>query len=161
MILIVADTGPINYLIQIGHIGLLSRLARQVVLPRSVVTELQHPAAPDLVRAWAAAPPEWVEIHTAKELVEEPDISDTDREAIALAMELGASVLLMDDQQARRCAARLGVATMGTIGILEVAAGRDLVALPEVLAKLRETSCFVTEEIIEAALQRDAARRGN
>lgn len=159
MILIVADTGPINYLIENGQIELLSRLAHRVVLPHLVVAELQHPAAPELVRRWVAAPPAWVEIRTATQLIAEQGISDTDREAIALALELSASVLLMDDQQARRCAARLGVATMGTIGILEVAAGRDLVMLSEVLAKLRETSCFVTDEIIEAALQRDAERR--
>ena len=33
MILIVADTGPINYLIQIGHIELLARLVQKTVLP--------------------------------------------------------------------------------------------------------------------------------
>ena len=72
-------------------------------------------------------------------------------------MELDASVLLMDDQLARRCAASLGVATMGTVGLLEVAAARNLVVLPITLEKLRETSCFLTEEIIENALRRDAA----
>lgn len=159
MILIVADTGPINYLIQIGQIALLSRLAWKVVLPRSVMAELSHPAAPEVVRAWAAAPPAWVEIGAATQLIDEQDISDTDREAITLAIELGASVLLMDDQQARRFAARLGVVTIGTVGMLEVAAARELVVLPDALARLRETSCFLTEEIIENAVQRDAARR--
>ena len=33
MILIVADAGPINYLIQIGHIDLLAKLAEKTVLP--------------------------------------------------------------------------------------------------------------------------------
>ncbi len=113
MILIVADTGPINYLIQIGQIALLSLLARRVVLPRSVMAELSHPAAPEVVRAWAAAPPAWVEIGAATQLIDEQDISDTDREAITLAIELGASVLLMDDQQVRRVSAWLPSGRLG------------------------------------------------
>ena len=46
MRLIVADTGPINYLIQIGHIELLSRVAGKMVIPFSVQAELLHHAAP-------------------------------------------------------------------------------------------------------------------
>ena len=116
MILIVADTGPINYLIQIGQIELLAQLVEKTVLPASVQTELLHDAAPVAVRTWAANPPAWVEIRATKQTIEAKDISDADREAIALARELNASVLLMDDSQARRCAARLGVFTMRTLG---------------------------------------------
>ena len=160
MILIVADAGPINYLVQIGHIDLLPKLAERTVLPASVAAELLHPSAPEAVRAWTAAPPAWVEVRAAKRLIDAPDISAADREAITLAKELAASVLLMDDQQARRCATRLNVVTMGTLGLLEMAAARNLIALPLALEKLRGTSCFVADEIIESALHRDAERRG-
>ena len=159
MILIVADTGPVNYLVQIGCIEVLAQLAEKTVLPASVQAELLHRAAPDAVRAWASALPAWVEVRAATQLVEAKEISPADREAIALAKELGAAVLLLDDRHARRCAAALGVATMGTVGLLEVAAARDLVALPGALEKLRGTSCFLTEDLIENALERDAARR--
>ena len=158
MILIVADAGPVNYLIQIGHVGVLVALADRIVLPVSVRAELLHRAAPDAVRAWAAALPDWVEVLAAKESIEAPDISAADREAIALAKELSAALLLMDDRQARRCAAVLGVVTIGTVGILEAAAARGLVVLPEALEKLKATSCFLSEEIIGNALRRDAER---
>lgn len=98
MILIVADTGPVNYLIQIDCIGVLAQLAEK-------------------------------------------------------------TVLLMDDRQARACAAALGVVTMGTVGLLEVAAARDLVSLPDALERLRKTSCFLADDLIADALDRDAARR--
>lgn len=159
MILIVADTGPINYLIQIGCIELLAQLAEKTVLPVSVQAELVHQSAPDVVRVWADAPPVWVEIRAATQLVTANDVSPADREAIALARELSAAVLLMDDRHARLCAAALGVVTMGTVGLLEVAAARELVLLPAALETLRGTSCFLTEELIENALDRDAARR--
>jgi predicted nucleic acid-binding protein len=86
MILIVADTGPINYLIQIGYIELLAALADTTVLPTSVAAELLHPGAPEAVRSWAAAPPGWVQIGPATELVNAEDLSLADREAIALAI---------------------------------------------------------------------------
>jgi len=159
MILIVADAGPINYLVQIGHVGLLGVLAEKVVIPASVRAELLRRAAPEAVRAWSVSPPVWVEICTAKETIEAPEISEADREAIALAKERAATLLLMDDQQARRVARALGVPTMGTVGILEAAAARGLVSLPEALKKLRATSCFLSEEIIENALRRDANLR--
>ena len=65
MILIAADTGPVNYLIQIGCIGLLARLAERMVLPASVQAEPVHRVAPDEVRAWASALPKWVEVREA------------------------------------------------------------------------------------------------
>ena len=159
MILIVADTGPVNYLVQIGCIEVLAQVAEKTVLPASVQAELVHRAAPEAVRAWASALPDWVEVRAATQTVEAKDISPADREAIALARELDAAVLLMDDRHARRCAAALGVVTMGTVGLLEVAAARDLVSLPLALERLRDTSCFLPEGLIENALERDAARR--
>ncbi len=161
MVLVVADTGPINYLIQIGCIEVLASLADSTVLPGAVHAELSHPAAPDSVRAWAQKLPGWVVVKNAVGHVEAPDISATDREAIALARELHAKALLMDDQQARRCATTLGVPTMGTVGILEAAAARGLVDLQTALSALRETSCYLSEAVIENALARDAARKRN
>ena len=129
------------------------------MLPASVHAELQHRAAPEAVRAWAAAPPAWVEIRATMPPVEANDISPADRDVIALAKEVRAAILLMDDKQARRCAASFGLAAIGTVGLLEVAAMRELVSLPNALERLRGTSCFLTEDLIEHALERDAARR--
>jgi len=123
-----------------------------------VQTELLHAGAPAAVRTWAANPPSWVEVRSATQTIEEGNISAADREAIALALELNASFLLMDDSQARRCASRLGVATMGTLGLLEAAAAHGLISLRPALEKLRATSCFLNDELIESALRRDAAR---
>jgi predicted nucleic acid-binding protein len=144
MILIVVGTGPINYLIQIGHIDLLSTLADKTVLP-SVRAELLNDAAPANARAWAANPPGWVEIHAAKQVTGTRDISGTDREA--LARELNASFLLMDDQQAHRCASALEVITLGTLGLLKAAAARGLVSLPAASQRSIETSehCFFAQ----------------
>jgi len=158
MILVVADTGPVNYLL-IGAIELLASLAEKTVLPAAVRAELLAERAPAAARAWATTLPAWAEVRTATRPIEADDISVADREAIALARELGASVLLMDDRQARRWAAKLGVSTIGTVGFLEAAAARELVSLRDALEKLRGTSCFLSDEVVERALLRDSERR--
>ena len=55
----------------------------------------------------------------------------------------------------------IGVLTMGTLGLLEVAAARELSSLRLVVEKLRATSCFLSDELIENALRRDAERQRN
>jgi len=62
--LVIADTGPINYLILIGHIELLPVLFEKVTLPAAVQSELTSHKAPDAVRNWTANPPAWLEAPT-------------------------------------------------------------------------------------------------
>jgi len=65
MRLVIADTGPINYLVLIGNIGLLPILFENVILPSAVEAELTDPDAPPAVRNWIAHPPAWLDIHEA------------------------------------------------------------------------------------------------
>jgi hypothetical protein len=60
--LIVADTGPINYLVLIGSIDLLPILFEQVILPSAVQAELVNADAPLSVRSWIANSPAWLEV---------------------------------------------------------------------------------------------------
>jgi len=63
MRLVVADTGPLNYLILIEAVDLLPKLFEHVLIPAAVYAELNHTDAPELVRAFAAAKPTWLEVH--------------------------------------------------------------------------------------------------
>ena len=50
MRLVIADTGPVNYLILIGHIDLLPRMFERVVPPAAVQAELSNSLAPPAVQ---------------------------------------------------------------------------------------------------------------
>jgi len=50
--LIVADTGPLQYLLLIGQIELLPSLFGDIYIPSSVVGELSHPRTPVVVYEW-------------------------------------------------------------------------------------------------------------
>jgi predicted nucleic acid-binding protein len=66
--LVIADTGPINYVILIGRIELLPRIFERIVLPAAVQAELSNPVAPPTVQRWIAAPPGWLEIVATQDL---------------------------------------------------------------------------------------------
>jgi predicted nucleic acid-binding protein len=48
--IVIADTGPINYLVLIGEIDVLPALYERVVIPPSVHEELGRKRAPEAVR---------------------------------------------------------------------------------------------------------------
>ena len=160
--LVVADTTPINYLILIGQIDLLSTLYDEVILPSAVAMELRHPKAPVNVREWIAAPPPWCVIRQASG---QPDdrlmqLGAGESEAILLAQEIQADIFLTDDLEGRHEAMERGIAVTGTLGILERASLRELIDLPTVLAQLQATSFFAPQGLVAAMLARDAARKG-
>jgi predicted nucleic acid-binding protein len=116
--LVVADTTPINYLVLIAQIDVLASLYEQVVIPSAVATELRHPKAPDVVRAWIALPPSWC---TIRQPQGQPDpalmhLGAGEREALVLAEELGAGAFLTDDLEGREAAMHRGIAVAGTLG---------------------------------------------
>jgi|SRR5215471_10538680 len=134
MRLVVADTGPLNYLVLIDAIELLPKLFEKIFTPEAVRAELLDQDAPAVVRAWAAQPPGWLDVRTISSPIDDPawrtlDIGE--REALALARTLGAELLLMDDRATVAVARQLGLTAMGTLGVLDLDARRGLVDLAD------------------------------
>ena len=98
MRLVIADTGPINYLLLISHIDILPALFDKVILPSPVKEELMDPEAPALVRAWVGNPPKWLDVQQACGPDIVADLGRGETAAITLAIELHADLLLMDDR---------------------------------------------------------------
>jgi predicted nucleic acid-binding protein len=91
MRLVVADTGPLNYLVLIEAIELLPNLFEKVFAPEAVRAELLDQDAPAVVRAWAAQPPGRFDVRSVSSATDDPawrklDIGE--REALALARTL-------------------------------------------------------------------------
>src|SRR5262249_47975887 len=82
-----------------------------------------------------------------------------EQDAIHLAEELHADLVLMDDEDGRIEAERRALAVIGRPGGLERGAERWLPDLPPAAARLRATNFFVDDALIQEALARDAARK--
>jgi len=66
----------------------------------------------------------------------------------------------MDDRDGRKAARQLGLPVIiSTIGLLELAAEKQLIKLPDAIAQLRQTNFFISPEILDQALERDRLRR--
>ncbi len=152
--IVVADTGPVNYLVLSGLIDLARDLYGTLLIPPAVCRELRNRDAPPAVQQWATRLPAWAEERSPKDASRFSELGPGEREAIALALEIKADLLLIDETQGRKTAVQNGVAVKGTLGLLEEAALRHLVDFPQALAKLRTTTIFLSEEIIQNALKR-------
>ena len=162
MILVVADTTPLNYLILIDCEEVLTKLFTRVLIPPAVLRELQDSGTPEAVRRWTEKLPAWLEVRPAQNQpagVLPASLGAGEREAIALAAELHADLLLVDDREARVEAGKHGLRILGTLGLLERAAELGLVSLPETIERLRGTTFRIAGSLVEDALQRDAGRR--
>ena len=117
--IVVADTGPIHYLVLVGAVDVLQPLYTRVIVPQTVAGELQGTGAPDAVRTWIAQPPEWCEIWP--DPPSDPALQFLDggeRAAITLALSLDAGRLLIDEWEGRAEAERRHLRVTGTLGIL-------------------------------------------
>jgi len=160
--IIIADTGPIHYLILINEIEVLETLAGRVIVPHAVFQELQAAGAPEQVRRWISSQPDWIEVRQANTSLFTPrkKIGLGETEAIALAIELKADALLIDDSDAIKEAHRLQIPTLRLFNILEDAAKKDLLDLPEAIEKIKRTNFHLPPtELTEAMLERDRKRK--
>jgi predicted nucleic acid-binding protein len=117
--IVVADTGPIHYLVLIDAISVLKALYGRVVVPQTVSAELAAAGAPTEVQLWIVKPPAWLEIQP--DPPPNPALSFLDpgeSAAIALAQALYADRLLIDDWDGRAVAERLHLRVTGTLGVL-------------------------------------------
>ena len=152
MQLVIADTSPINYLLLIGHI--LPALFGKVILPTAVWDELKHPKAPLVVRNWVASPPPWVDVRPSIPF-QDASLKALDAgegAAIALAIELHADLLLMDDEEGVIAARRKGLEVAGTLGVLSRAAQRHLLNLADAFERVKHTNFRFRQEIMDKFL---------
>lgn len=158
---LVSDTTPLNYLVLIKAIDVLPRLYERILIPPAVRAELSVPEAPKAVREWIAASPSWLEVLPCSK-TSDPDFVRLDhgeREAILLASELGASLLLMDERDGSAVARSRGLTVIGTLSVLDAAAVRGWLDLPEMFERLNQTSFRSPRKVMAAMLEHNARRR--
>jgi uncharacterized protein len=76
------------------------------------------------------------------------DLDLGEQEAIALACQFHADLLVIDDQARRREARRWNVAVTGTLGVLRTAAFRGLLQFREALDRLQRTNFYISTDLL-------------
>ena len=152
--LVVADTGSLIALARIRRLDLLPALFQQVLLTPTILDECE--ARPDRgegreIRAALAS--KHFQLLAPGAALPVLGIDPGETSAIALAQELGAGVL-MDDKAGRTVAKQIGLAVIGTAGVLVLAKRRGL--LPKVrplLNALVESGYFLGSNVVNETLR--------
>lgn len=156
---VVSDASPLINLARIGRLDLLPQLYGKLHLPEAVWEEVVvqgfgQPGAEEI----AGAP--WIERHTAanRPLVRvlQQELDAGEAEAIALALELRADLLLMDERIGREAARHLDLRCIGLIGVLLEAKHKGLInALKPYLDALRDLAGFRISEVLYERVLKD------
>ncbi len=134
-----------------GLLSLLREIFGKVAVTESVRNEGTRSGAPDVLRAWFANPPEWLQPvpDPAEALEETVGLGLGEASSITLAWHHRPdSLLILDERRGRRVAAALGLRKTGVVAILAEAANRGLVDFDEALNQLRSTGFHVSESVI-------------
>lgn len=116
---IVSNTTPLISLLKIDKINLLKELFGTVSIPKAVFKELEQgkekPFYQDINKT------DWIKIVEIKNKQIKSflfDLDEGEAEAIVLAQEINAGLLLLDEKLGRLYAEKLNIKITGTIGIL-------------------------------------------
>lgn len=146
--IVISDTSAITNLAAIQHLQLLPQLYNQVTIPEAVYRELVDTdlPVPGTLEVQTAA---WLDVKHVSDrtivqrLQIEARLDPGESEAIALALELDADLLLIDERRGRAEADRLGVRITGLLGILVEAKQKKLIlAVKPLMDALIATSDF-------------------
>ncbi len=150
MAVVVSDTTPLHYLILVGRESILEKLYGKVIVPPAVLTELCHASAPVQISDWATNPPPWVIVAAPKSIpfgFEGLDFGE--QQALALAKEIRADLVLLDDRVARRVALRELMKVRGTLGIVAEAAKAKFLDFGDTVDQLQHTSMHLDQEVVD------------
>jgi len=141
--IIVSDTSPVNNLIRVDHLFILQQLFRKLVIPKAVYEELcEIPAQQKIIseQNWITiAPVIYSELMSGLE----HQLDKGEAESIALAIQLQADYLLIDEMKGRHIAEEMGLKIVGLLGILVKAKQENVIVLVKpILERLIEEAGF-------------------
>jgi predicted nucleic acid-binding protein len=120
-VIVVCDASPIIALSAVGQLSLLQKLYGQILIPDAVAQEVTSGSAGQ-ARAGELRTSDWITVKAVQDSVLlrslHGELDRGEAEAIALAVEAQAELLLVDERLARRVALRLGLSMVGVLGVL-------------------------------------------
>ena len=156
--IVVSDTSVINNLAAINQLYLLQQLYGTILIPEAVYLELNDPSFP-VAGATEVKTFDWIQTHVVSDhkLIRalSNELDEGEAEAIALAIEIQADRILIDERQGRLVAARLNLRYTGILGVLVEAKSQGLIAevKPSLDALINQAGFWVAEPLYNRVLR--------
>lgn len=148
--IVVSDTSPITALLTVGKVDLLSQLFGEVIIPPAVETELRrsHSQLPPWMRTQAPK-------SSGKAKVYAQSVDYGEAEAIALAEELHADHILIDERKGRRLARQQGLPVIGLLGVILLSKRAQLIPSARALLDQldKRAGIYLGDDVKDAALK--------
>jgi hypothetical protein len=160
-VIVVSDTSPITNLAAISQLDLLQQLYTRLIIPTAVYNEMVivDKLVPGAVEVQTFS---WIQTQAVVDsqrviVIQESqeNIDWGEAEAIALALELKADLLVMDERRGRAVATSYGLQVTGLLGVLLQAKRNNLIpAIKPLLDQLIEQADFrVSSQLYTTILQ--------
>ena len=161
--IVVSNTSPLTNLAAINHFELLQKLYGAIHIAQGVWQELnhgglRHPGSREVEGA------SWCHHYevSSRDLVTtlRRDLDKGEAETLALAIELKADLVLLDEQEGRHAAIRLGLVPLGVLGVLLQA--KRLGMIEEIRSRLdalRHQAGFFLKDILYRQMLEQAGEK--
>jgi predicted nucleic acid-binding protein len=156
--IVVADTSVILNLCRVRQERLLQALFKRVLIPEVVAGEFDRLAKVQ-TRFSGLILPEWIEIlpepQNMPAAVLAAHLDSGESAAIAMCLDRHADALLIDEALGREVAGRLGLRTIGVLGVLLEARRRELIPEVKIVLDKLETDAgfWIAPELKNRLLQ--------
>lgn len=142
---IISDTSCLIILNKIEELELLKKVSKRVYVTPIIYNEFGENL------------PDWVEISlpnkTHYQQILEMDLDQGEASAIALSLDMGNPILILDDLKGRRIADRLNLRYSGTFGlILKAKQMGSIKRVKPILDKIRSTNFRFNEKLFETII---------
>jgi predicted nucleic acid-binding protein len=143
---IISDTSCLIVLAKIGEMDLLKKVYGSVFTTQDIASE------------FGDSLPEWIEVLEVKDPFRqqllELQIDKGESSAIALALEIPGSTVILDDFKARKIAIKLGIQVTGTLGVIIRARQKGILSsIKPILGKLKQTNFRLSPDLELEALK--------
>jgi len=143
---VISDTSCLIILEKIGELNLLHKLYENVI------------TTPQIAEEFGTELPFWIEIKEVSDKqkikILETNLDKGEASAIALALEYENSLLILDDQKARKLATQLELTYTGTLGIIIAAKKKQIIpSIKPFIEKIKQTNFHISTELELQALK--------
>ena len=157
--IVISDTTPLISLMKIESLNILEKMYKEIIIPKAVYDELiinmDYQSEIDIIQNCRFLQTKIVKENLSVSLLQKQlklDLGES--EAIVLANNIDADLIIIDERKARRIAKDIGLNVTGTLGILVEAKQRGLVKeLKPLLDKLIKNDIRIGKKLYQDILE--------
>jgi uncharacterized protein len=155
---IVSNTSPITNLAAIGELNLLHQLYGTITIPQAVYNKMAgiSRTVPETLEVQTLS---WITVQSLADLNQVASLravlDQGEAETIALALELNAELLIIDERSGRTIARQYGINITGVLGVLLEAKRQGLIVVVKPLMDqlINEVEFWISHPAYETVLQ--------